>query len=110
MRNTSPRSRQSARARTPEIQSGNMDGYDWVTPADVLTLKNSGFQFLNRPAFNILYMGMNQQAKAPHAGQGVGQTAVRRTPDRVPRPVHRDHRAGLHTAGRGARPEVEEVT
>lgn len=52
-----------AKARTQELQAGNIDGYDLVAPADVPTLKNAGFQILQRPAFNILYLGMNQKAK-----------------------------------------------
>ncbi len=52
------------KARTQELQAGNIDGYDLVAPADVPTLKNAGFQILQRPAFNILYLGMNQKIKA----------------------------------------------
>ena len=52
------------KARTQELQAGNIDGYDLVAPADQSTLKNAGFQILNRPAFNILYLGMNQKVKA----------------------------------------------
>ncbi|WP_342372421.1 ABC transporter substrate-binding protein [Propioniciclava soli] len=49
-----------ARARTQELQAGNIDGYDLVAPADIQVLKDAGFQVLNRPAFNILYLGINQ--------------------------------------------------
>ena len=49
-----------ARARTQELQAGNIDGYDLVAPADVQVLKDAGFQVPNRPAFNILYLGINQ--------------------------------------------------
>ena len=52
------------KARTQALQSGEIDGYDLVGPADVQPLKNAGFQILNRPAFNILYLGMNQKNKA----------------------------------------------
>lgn len=52
------------KARTQELQSGNVDGYDLVGPADIAPLKEAGFQILNRPAFNILYLGINQQNKA----------------------------------------------
>jgi len=52
------------KARTQELQAGNIDGYDLVGPADVQPLKDAGFQILNRPAFNILYLGMNQKNKA----------------------------------------------
>ncbi len=53
-----------AKARTQELQAGNIDGYDLVGPADVQPLKGAGFQIVNRPAFNILYLGMNQKNKA----------------------------------------------
>lgn len=53
-----------AKARTQELQAGNIDGYDLVAPADVPTLKSAGFQVMQRPAFNILYLGMNQKVKA----------------------------------------------
>jgi peptide/nickel transport system substrate-binding protein len=53
-----------AKARTQELQAGNIDGYDLVGPADVQPLKDAGFQVVNRPAFNILYLGMNQKNKA----------------------------------------------
>ncbi len=53
-----------AKARTQELQAGNIDGYDLVGPADVQPLKDDGFQIVNRPAFNILYLGMNQKNKA----------------------------------------------
>ena len=53
-----------SKARTQELQAGNIDGYDLVGPADVQPLKDAGFQIQNRPAFNILYLGMNQKNKA----------------------------------------------
>lgn len=53
-----------AKARTQELQAGNVDGYDLVGPADIQPLKDAGFQIVNRPAFNILYLGMNQKNKA----------------------------------------------
>lgn len=52
------------KARTQELQAGNIDGYDLVGPADIQPLKDAGFQIQNRPAFNILYLGMNQKNKA----------------------------------------------
>lgn len=52
------------KARTQELQAGTIDGYDLVGPADVQPLKDAGFQIQNRPAFNILYLGMNQKNKA----------------------------------------------
>lgn len=52
------------KARTQELQAGNIDGYDLVAPADQPGLKQAGLQILQRPAFNILYLGMNQKIKA----------------------------------------------
>ncbi|WP_025619132.1 ABC transporter substrate-binding protein [Salinispora cortesiana] len=48
-------------ARKQALSSGDVDGYDLVGPADVEPLKSEGFNVLTRPAFNILYLGMNQQ-------------------------------------------------
>ncbi|MFT3876349.1 MAG: ABC transporter substrate-binding protein [Propioniciclava sp.] len=53
-----------AKARTQELQAGTIDGYDLVAPADVQPLKDKGFQIKNRPAFNILYLGFNQNIEA----------------------------------------------
>jgi peptide/nickel transport system substrate-binding protein len=53
-----------AKARTQELEAGSIDGYDLVGPGDVQPLKDKGFQILNRPAFNILYLGLNQKNKA----------------------------------------------
>ena len=47
-------------ARRQALQNGDIDGYDLVAPADVKTLQDGGFQIQNRPAFNILYLGINQ--------------------------------------------------
>jgi peptide/nickel transport system substrate-binding protein len=51
------------KARTQELESGGVQGYDLVGPADIKPLKDKGFQVLNRPAFNILYLGINQYNK-----------------------------------------------
>ena len=51
------------KARTQELQAGNIDGYDLVAPADVQALKDKGFQVMNRPAFNILYLAFNQNSE-----------------------------------------------
>ena len=37
------------KARTQELQAGNIDGYDLVGPADVQPLKDAGFQILEPP-------------------------------------------------------------
>ncbi|RCK68100.1 ABC transporter substrate-binding protein [Desertihabitans brevis] len=47
-------------ARTQELQQGSIDGYDLVAPADLQPLQDAGFQIQNRPAFNILYLALNQ--------------------------------------------------
>jgi peptide/nickel transport system substrate-binding protein len=48
-------------ARKQELQAGTIDGYDFPSPADWETLQNDGYQVLVRPAFNILYLGINQK-------------------------------------------------
>ncbi len=50
--------------RRQELEAGSIDGYDLPNPADWKGLKDSGNQLLVRPAFNILYMGLNP-AKNP---------------------------------------------
>ena len=51
-----------AQARVQALKAGEIDGYDLVAPGDVEGLEADGFQIVNRPAFNILYLGMNQKA------------------------------------------------
>ncbi|MGI4896576.1 MAG: ABC transporter substrate-binding protein, partial [Janthinobacterium lividum] len=46
--------------RRQALQNGDIDGYDLVAPADIKTLTDGGFQIQNRPAFNVLYLGINQ--------------------------------------------------
>jgi peptide/nickel transport system substrate-binding protein len=53
-------------ARATALKNGEIDGFDLVGPADVQPLKDAGFQLVNRPAFNILYLGMNQKVKPLH--------------------------------------------
>jgi peptide/nickel transport system substrate-binding protein len=48
-------------ARKQELAAGTIDGYDFPNPADYNTLKQAGDQVLIRPAFNILYLGINQK-------------------------------------------------
>jgi peptide/nickel transport system substrate-binding protein len=48
-------------ARKQELRSGSIDGYDFPNPADFTTLKNDGFNVLIRPAFNLLYLGINEK-------------------------------------------------
>jgi len=47
-------------ARKQELKAGTIDGYDFPSPADFKTLKNDGFEVLIRPAFNIMYLGINE--------------------------------------------------
>jgi len=52
------------KARLQALKSGDIDGYDLVSPGDIAGLKSDGnFQIVDRPAFNILYLGMNQKVK-----------------------------------------------
>ncbi|HEY6748467.1 MAG TPA: ABC transporter substrate-binding protein [Mycobacteriales bacterium] len=51
-------------ARKQELQAGTIDGYDLVAPGDIAGLKSAGEQVLDRPPFNILYLGMNQKNPA----------------------------------------------
>lgn len=46
-------------ARKQALQAGDIDGYDFPAPADWATLKQN-YKLEIRPAFNILYLGINQ--------------------------------------------------
>jgi peptide/nickel transport system substrate-binding protein len=48
-------------ARRQELQAGTIDGYDYPNPADWDALEGEGFNVEIRPAFNILYVGINQK-------------------------------------------------
>jgi len=51
-------------ARLQALQTGEIQGYDLVDPADIGTVQNSGsLKILNRPAFNVAYVGINQKFK-----------------------------------------------
>lgn len=48
-------------ARLQALQTGEIQGYDLVAPQDIATLaKDAKLKVLNRPAFNIGYVGLNQ--------------------------------------------------
>ena len=47
-------------ARKEELRAGTIDGYDLPNPADYGTLREAGKKVLIRPAFNVLYLGVNQ--------------------------------------------------
>lgn len=45
--------------RKQELQAGTIDGYDFPNPVDWASLKKDGNKVEVRPAFNILYLGLN---------------------------------------------------
>ena len=48
-------------ARLQALQAGEIQGYDNVEPQDIATIKgDSNLQVLDRPAFNVAYVGFNQ--------------------------------------------------
>ena len=47
-------------ARRDALISGDVDGFDLVGPADLTALADEGMTIVNRPAFNVLYLGFNQ--------------------------------------------------
>ena len=51
-------------ARAQALQSGEIQAYDGVDPADVERLRGEGYEILERPAFNVGYVGFNT-AKPP---------------------------------------------
>lgn len=51
-------------ARRQALETGEIDGYDPVDPPDIEPLRRAGFQVLERPAFNVGSLGINQ-AKPP---------------------------------------------
>jgi peptide/nickel transport system substrate-binding protein len=49
-------------ARLQALQSGEIQGFDLVDPGDYPTIEDDeNLQLLNRPAFNVGYVGFNQQ-------------------------------------------------
>ncbi len=60
-------------ARKQALRSGDIQGYDLVGPADVEPLKAEGFNMLTRPAFNILYLAINQKGNPKLADVRVRQ-------------------------------------
>jgi peptide/nickel transport system substrate-binding protein len=49
-------------ARLQALQTGEIQGYDLVEPTDVPTIEgDSNLQILDRPAFNVGYVGFNQK-------------------------------------------------
>jgi peptide/nickel transport system substrate-binding protein len=50
-------------ARRQALQSGAIDGFDNVAPGDIDPLKQANFQILERPSFNVAYLGFNVKQK-----------------------------------------------
>lgn len=51
-------------ARLQALQTGEIDGYDLVEPQDIATInRNRNLKTLDRPAFNVAYVGINQKVK-----------------------------------------------
>jgi peptide/nickel transport system substrate-binding protein len=48
-------------ARKQELRAGTIDGYDLPSPADYASLRKDGFTLGLRPAFNVLYLGINEK-------------------------------------------------
>ena len=49
-------------ARLQALQNGDIQGYDLVEPQDVPTIEgDDSLQILERPAFNVAYVGINQK-------------------------------------------------
>lgn len=49
-----------AAGRKQALETGEIQGYDLVATADQKPLKDAGYNLLPRPAFNILYLAINQ--------------------------------------------------
>jgi peptide/nickel transport system substrate-binding protein len=60
-------------ARKQALEAGDIQGYDLVAPADVKPLQDKGFNVLTRPAFNILYLAINQSGNPALAKPEVRQ-------------------------------------
>ena len=51
-------------ARLQALQTGEIQGYDLVEPQDISTIEgDDNLQILDRPAFNVAYVGFNQAKK-----------------------------------------------
>ena len=47
-------------ARRQSLEAGDIDGFDLVDPADTQALADAGYDVVQRPAFNVAYVGFNQ--------------------------------------------------
>jgi peptide/nickel transport system substrate-binding protein len=59
--------------RKQELKAGTVDAIDFPTPADTKELASAGLNVLTRPAFNILYLGLNQKSNPKLADLRVRQ-------------------------------------
>lgn len=63
-------------ARLQALQTGEIDGYDLVEPQDIKTItRNKSLKVLDRPAFNVGYVGINQ-SKPPFDKLAVRQAVA----------------------------------
>jgi peptide/nickel transport system substrate-binding protein len=63
-------------ARLQALQTGEIQGYDLVEPQDIETIEgDENLQILDRPAFNVAYVGINQ-AKPPMDNPKVRQAVA----------------------------------
>lgn len=51
-------------ARRQALETGSIDGYDLVGPADTGALEDAGFNMISRPPFTVLYLAFNQEIEA----------------------------------------------
>jgi peptide/nickel transport system substrate-binding protein len=80
-------------ARLQALQSGDIQGYDLVDPQDYDTISgDENLQLLNRPAFNVGYIGINQ------AIEPLGDLAVRQA---IAHAVNRQEIVDAFYAGQG---------
>ena len=100
-------------ARRQALEAGDIDGYDLVDPSDVQALKDAGFEILNRPAFNVAYVGFNQAIKPldnPKVRQAIAYALNRRERHQDELPRGRAGRDPVHAAGglrlRQGRPDL----
>ena len=80
-------------ARLQALQNGEIQGYDLVEPQDIPTIEgDDNLQILDRPAFNVGYVGINQ------ATEPLGQLEVRQA---IAHALNRQEVVDNFYAGRG---------
>ena len=100
-------------ARLQALQTGEIQGYDLVEPQDIETIEgDDNLQILDRPAFNVGYVGDQPEEAADRQARGAaGDRARPRPPGGRGQLLRRPRRGGegVHAAGalrlRGRRPE-----